>query len=131
MRDNPPMKPADRYGEQRTLSRTAVAALALAIGIALALLLWSAWRYATIPARSQVISFTAIDDRTMTVRYQLTRQDPDQPIRCRIEAQDYDRVVVGEITDLIPAGPRTLSRTVTVPTRIRAVAAVVEQCRPE
>lgn len=104
--------------------------LAAVIAGALGLLLWAAWGYATVPARSQVVSFIANDDRSLTVRYQLTRRDGDQQIRCRIEAQDYDRVVVGELVDLIPPGLATLTRTVTVPTRVRAVAAVVQECRP-
>jgi hypothetical protein len=124
------MKPTERYGEPRSLSRTARAGLALLIAAGVGVLLWSAWGYAMTPARSQVVAFTAVDDRSMLVRYQLTRRDPDQVIRCRIEAQDYNRVVVGEITDTIPAGLGTLTRTVTVPTRVTAVAAVVEDCRP-
>lgn len=124
------MKPQERYGSPRPLSRAALLAIAAGIAIALAGLLWAAWDYATTPARAQVVSFTATDARSLTVRYQLTRPDPNQAILCRIEAQDFDRVVVGEITDVIAPGLGTLTRTVTLPTRVRAVAAVVEQCEP-
>jgi len=124
------MKSAERYGSPPRLSKWALASIAAVLAVGLGLLLWAAWGYATTPARSQIVSFRADDDRSLTVRYQLTRRDPDQAIRCKIEAQDYDRVVVGEVTDLIPPGLGTLTRTVTVPTRVRAVAAVVEQCRP-
>lgn len=124
------MKPVDRYGSPRRLPQLARIGIGAGVMIALGLVLWAAWGYATTPARSQVVSFTAESERSMLVRYQLTRRDADQTIRCRIEAQDYDRNVVGEITDVIPGGLGTLTRTVSVPTRLRAVAAVVEACRP-
>lgn len=124
------MKSADRYGPPRRLSRLGLAALVIVLSSALALLVWSAWEYARTPVRSQVVSFTAIDGRSISVRYQITRPDSSVAIRCTIEAQDYDRRIVGELTDVIAPGLSTLTRTVVVPTRVKAVAAVVESCRP-
>jgi hypothetical protein len=124
------MKSSERYGQPRSLSRPALVALGIAIAAAVGLLLWSAWEYALTPVRSQIVSFTAIDDRQISVRYQITRQNPDQEVRCTIEAQDYDRTIVGELTDVIAPGLGTLTRTVIVPTRVRAVAVVVDSCRP-
>lgn len=124
------MKSSDRYGTPRSLPLGARVVLILSICAALVVLLWSAWQYAAEPIRTQVVSFSALDDRSMTVRYQVTRRHGDERVRCTIEAQDYDRNIVGELTDTIEPGLGTLTRTVTVPTRVRAVVALIQSCRP-
>lgn len=89
---------------------------------------WSGWHYATTPIRTQVVSFTATDN-SLTIRYQVTRRDAARAVVCRVAAENYQRRVVGEIADEIPAGLATLTRTVQVPTLSRASVGFVGPCR--
>lgn len=115
----------ERYGRpQPRLSVIGVVLFALFT----AFVAWSGWHYATTSIRTQVVSFSSTDT-SMVIRYQLTRRDAGSAITCRVSAQDFDRRVVGEITDQIPAGLSTLTRTVEVPTLKKAVAGFVDSCQ--
>ena len=43
--------------------------------------------------------------------------------------RDYEKNVVGQLDDTIPAGDTYLERTITIPTRADAVNAGIERCR--
>lgn len=114
----------ERYG--RRGRGTTVAAVIFFTAL-ISFVVWSGWHYATTTIRTQVVSFVG-DEKQMTIRYQLTRRDAQATVVCRITAQDYQRKVVGEVTDEIGPGLSTLTRFVQVPTLTRAAAGFVGPC---
>lgn len=116
---------SDRYGTRPSRLRAAGAVFFVVLTAAVG---WSAWRYAMTPIRTQVVSFES-KENSMVVRYQVTRRDGSTPITCRVTAQNYQRRVVGEISDTIPAGLTVLTRIVEVPTLSKAAAGFVGQCQ--
>lgn len=114
----------ERYGRS---GRGIRAAAVIFFAALIAFVAWSGWHYATTTIRTQVISFVGTD-KSMTIRYQLTRRDAQTTVICRITAQDYQRKVVGEITDEIGPGLATMTRYVQVPTLKPAAAGFVGPC---
>ena len=92
-------------------------------------LLWSANHAANPDIRSSLISFTEASDRSITIRYTVSIKSAQKAHECRLIARDSFTNVVGEITDQIPAGISHLTRSVAIPTRIKAVNAGISGCR--
>jgi len=92
-------------------------------------LIWSANHYSKPEIRSTLISFTAIDKSSMELRYSLNFRTRGLVHQCQLVARDFQANVVGELTDVIPAGSVTLTRTVRIPTRLLAVNAGIDSCR--
>jgi hypothetical protein len=91
-------------------------------------LLWSANHYATPDVRSTLVSFQAIDDNHISVRYSLIFKDSTSAHECVLVAHDYQTNVVGQFTDPIPAGSVSPTRTVVIPTRLKAVSVSIDHC---
>ena len=91
-------------------------------------LAWSAQHYSRPEIRSSLISFAVIDDGHISVRYSVQFKDAAKPHSCLLNAKDYGANVVGQFTDVIPAGQASVTREATIHTRLRAVNAGIEKC---
>jgi hypothetical protein len=91
--------------------------------------MWTALYHSNPSLRSQLVSFTIADDRSASVRYFIERQDSNQVVVCTLIARDFDKSVVGQIDQEIPAGKSKVELVTVVPTRSEAVNADVSSCR--
>ena len=117
----------ERYGATKATRWPAIALVVAILGIGW--LMWSALYHSNPPLRSQLVSFTITDDRSASVRYFIERQDSNQVVVCTLIARDFDKNVVGQIDQEIPAGKSKVELVPDVPTRSEAVNADVSSCR--
>ena len=116
----------DRYGVR--LERAWVPyALSFAI-IGGAWLIWAGLHQAEPPISYSLVAFNNDDPRNTEIRYTINRRDPSRTATCVIAARDFDKVIVGQIDDQIPAAKGAIERTVTIPSRADAVNAGVTTC---
>jgi len=127
MQSEKPFNYEERYGVTKA---TRWPAIALVVGIlGIGWLVWSALYHSNPPLRSQLVSFTITDDRAASVRYFIERQDRNQVVVCTLIARDFDKNIVGQIDQEIPAGKTKVELVTEVPTRSEAVNADVSSCR--
>ena len=127
MQSEKPFNYEERYGVAKA---TRWPAIALGVGIlGIGWLVWSALYHSNPPLRSQLVSFTITDDRAASVRYFIERQDSNQVVVCTLIARDFDKNIVGQIDQEIPAGKSKVELITEVPTRSEAVNADVSSCR--
>ena len=117
----------ERYGAAKATRWPAIALVVAILGIGW--LMWSALYHSNPPLRSQLVSFTITDDRAASVRYFIEREDSNQVVVCTLIARDFDKNIVGQIDQEIPAGKSKVELVTTVPTRSEAVNADVSSCR--
>jgi hypothetical protein len=117
----------ERYGATKATRWPAIALVVAILGIGW--LMWSALYHSNPPLRSQLVSFTITDDRSASVRYFIEREDSNQVVVCTLIARDFDKNVVGQIDQEIPAGKSKVELVTGVPTRSEAVNADVSSCR--
>lgn len=121
---------AERYGKHfdKTIKWQIPAALIALIGIPW--LLWSAGYHSQPSIRHELIAFKVIDRSNIEITYLLERNEPGLEVVCTLVARDFDKNVVGEVTDEFDANPAPSRQvqTRTIPTRIRAVNADVIGC---
>jgi len=91
-------------------------------------LAWSANHFSRPEVRANLISFKAIDAKSIEVRYSITFKTLARAHQCRLIAHDYDANVVGELMDQFPAGAPSQTRIVQIPTRLLAVNAGIDGC---
>ena len=117
----------DRYGIKpaRVWKRYAIA-FGIAGG---AWLLWAGLYQSTPVLRSELISFTTDDPRNPVIRILIERGDGKDVVTCTLTARDYEKNVVGQIEEGIPAGERSVQVNVVIPTRAPAVNAGISNCR--
>jgi len=127
MQSEKPFNYEERYGVAKATSWPAIALVVGIVGIGW--LVWSALYHSNPPLRSQLVSFTITDDRAASVRYFIERQDSNQVVVCTLIARDFDKNIVGQIDQEIPAGKSKVELVTTVPTRSEAVNADVSSCR--
>ena len=118
---------SDRYGH-RTSHWKAIAVILLSIGGAW--LGWAGLHHSRPEISSTLISFSIPSERAISLRYAIERRDPDRATVCTLVAHDFDKNVVGEIDDLLPAGPSQVEKITLVPTRSAAVNVTISRCRP-
>ncbi|MEI6041885.1 MAG: DUF4307 domain-containing protein [Actinomycetes bacterium] len=118
----------ERYGitEKRFPSWLVSAVLITLIGGTW--LAWSANHFSRPEVRANLISFKAIDAKSIEVRYSITFKTLARAHQCRLIAHDYDAIVVGEVMDQFPAGAPSQTRIVQIPTRLLAVNAGIDGC---
>jgi hypothetical protein len=127
MQSEKPFNYEERYGVAKA---TRWPAIALVVGIlGIGWLMWSALYHSNPSLRSQLVSFTITDDRAASVRYFIEREDSNQVVVCTLIARDFDKNIVGQIDQEIPAGKSKVELVTTVPTRSEAVNADVSSCR--
>ena len=127
MQSEKPFNYEERYGVAKA---TRWPVIALVVGIlGIGWLMWSALYHSNPSLRSQLVSFTITDDRSVSVRYFIERQDSNQVVVCTLIARDFDKNIVGQIDQEIPAGKSKVELITEVPTRSEAVNADVSSCR--
>jgi hypothetical protein len=116
----------DRYGIKPASRWRPVAVVILSIG--LIWLLWAGLHHSRPELTFRLISFNVTDDRNTEIRFEATRRDADRELTCTLVARDFDKLIVGQIDDVIPAGQGYIDRTTTIPTRNLAATATVLRC---
>ena len=116
----------DRYGVRPQRAWVPYALSASLIGGAW--LLWAGLHHAEPEISYSLVAFDNTDPRNTEIRYTLNRRDPSALATCIIVARDFDKVVVGQIVDHIPATTGAIEREVTIPSRADAVNAGISTC---
>ena len=127
MQSDKPFNYEERYGASKPTRWPVIALLVGVVGIGW--LMWSALYHSNPSLRSQLVSFTITDDRAASVRYFIEREDSNQVVVCTLIARDFDKNIVGQIDQEIPAGKSKVELVTDVPTRSEAVNADVSSCR--
>lgn len=119
---------ADRYGtKERKLWRLIATLFAL---IGLPWLFWSAWHHSNPEIRVTLVSFQNEKADSIDITFLVQRRDPSTVLSCTLLARDYDKNVVGEIEDRVPASADSeVTITTTIPARVTPVNAAVLECR--
>jgi uncharacterized protein DUF4307 len=127
-RTEPPARPPGRYGERRT-SRLLVAGLVVVGAALFGWLLWAALAAATPDTRSALVSFRALDDRRVEVRFEVTA-DSARAVTCTLQALDTSGEVVGVTQVAVPPGRHDRREVeAVVGTRSQAANAAIAGCR--
>ena len=117
----------DRYGIKPARAWVKYAITFAVIGGAW--LLWAGLHKANPVFRYDLISFSTQDARSPEIRYFVDREKGSQVITCTLTARDFEKNVVGQIDDTIPAGGTYIERIIVIPTRADAVNAGIASCR--
>lgn len=119
----------DRYGRTRTRGQTLGKILIIALVITfLGWLFWAANFHSDPQVKVNLISFKTINEKSMGIKFEVTRRNPDQVLECRLVALDIDKYVVGEISVQVPAGLKSQIVNTQIPTRSKSVSASVSRC---
>lgn len=127
--DADPLDLDDRYGRKKTLGQ--ISGKVFVIGLIIILFgwfLWAATYHSDPKVKTNLISFKAVDEKSMGIKFQITRNDPNQVLECTLIAVDIDKYVVGEITYRVPAGQKSQIIETQIPTRSYSVSASVDRC---
>ena len=116
----------DRYGvrSQRAWIPYALSFLLIGGGW----LIWAGLHHAEPEISSSLVAFDNTDPRNTEIRFIVTRRDPSAPATCIVAARDFDKVIVGQSVDHIPASTGAIERTVTIHSRADAVNAGITTC---
>jgi hypothetical protein len=117
----------DRYGIKPARQWVKYAIFFGAVGAAW--LLWAGLHHANPELRTELISFSTDNPRAPEIRYSILRASGDREVLCTLAARDFEKNVVGQIEDRIPAGDISIERTISIPTRADAVNVGIERCR--
>jgi hypothetical protein len=91
-------------------------------------LIWAALHHAEPAISHTLVAFNNDNPRNTEIRFIVTRRDPSAPATCIVAARDFDKVIVGQIVDRIPASEGAIERTVVIPSRADAVNAGITTC---
>lgn len=119
-----------RYGKDHCTAASWKIPAAIVALIGIPWLLWSAGYHSQPPIRQELLAFKVIDPTKIEITYLLERNVSGLEVICTLVARDFEKNVVGEVTDEFEANdaPSSQSQTRTIPTRIRAVNADVIGC---
>jgi hypothetical protein len=116
----------DRYGIKPANRWRPLAGVILVVGIIW--LLWAGLHHSRPEISASLISFSVSNDREIVLRYEANRRDPNRELTCTLVARDIDKLVVGQVDDVIPAGQGLVDRSTAIPTRNLAATASVLRC---
>jgi hypothetical protein len=116
----------DRYGVKPASRWRPLAAMILIAGVIW--LMWAGLHHARPEITSRLISFTVTNDRETVIRYEATRRDAGRELTCTLVARDIDKLIVGQIDDVIAPGEGFIDRSTVIPTRNLAATATVLRC---
>ena len=116
----------DRYGIKPGRAWIKYAAIFTIVGAAW--MLWAGLHHSNPELRTELISFITDDPRNPEIRYSIQRRSGSDVVVCTLTARDYEKNVVGQIEETIPAGDTYRELTTTIPTRADAVNAGIERC---
>lgn len=93
-------------------------------------LLWSAGYHSQPSLRHELISFRVLSEERISITYLLERNERNLNVICTLVARDFEKNIVGEITEEFRPNQAAgkVVRTSEIPTRIRAVNADVILC---
>ena len=117
----------DRYGVKPARAWIKYAAVFAIVGCSW--LLWAGLHHSNPELRTELISFVTEDPRKPEIRYSIQRKSGSDVVVCTLTARDFEKNVVGQIEETIPAGDTYLERITAIPTRADAVNARIESCR--
>ena len=117
----------DRYGVTKSRSWIAVALITAILGVGW--ITWAGLHHSNPAIRTQLITFVVDTDRAVSVRYSVDRHSNGAATICTLIARDYDKNIVGQIDEEIPAGTSKVELVTVVPTRSEAVNADISSCR--
>ena len=117
----------DRYGVKQSRSWVAVALITAVVGVGW--ITWAGLHHSNPAIRTQLISFVVDSDRAVSVRYSVDRHSTAATTVCTLIARDYDKNIVGQLDQEIPAGLAKVELVTSIPTRSKAVNADVSSCR--
>ena len=125
-------RPAARYGRQRLSRRSrrwiaiALTGLILVAGVAIAVV---AWQRLGTDVEGELGGYQLVDDETMSVTINVTRDDPSRPVVCIVRVRSIDGSETGRREVLVPPSSqdRVQVDTVVKSTR-RPVAGDVYGC---
>jgi hypothetical protein len=127
MQSQEPFDYNDRYGVKKGRSWIAVALVTAIVGVGW--ITWAGLHHSNPTFRVQVITFVVGDMREVSVRYSVDRHSTTTATICTVIARDYEKNIVGQIDQEIPAGKAKVELVTVVPTRSEAVNADVISCR--
>ena len=117
----------DRYGVKQSRSWVAIALITAVVGVSW--IIWAGLHHSNPAIRTQLISFVVDNDREVSVRYSVDRHSTTAATVCTLIARDYDKNIVGQLDQEIPAGLAKVELVTSIPTRSKAVNADVSSCR--
>ena len=117
----------DRYGVKQSRSWVAIALITAVVGVGW--IIWAGLHHSNPAIRTQLISFVVDNDREVSVRYSVDRHSTTAATVCTLIARDYDKNIVGQLDQEIPAGLAKVELVTSIPTRSKAVNADVSSCR--
>lgn len=119
----------ERYGRGRGPSARLVAGVFAAVGAVVAVLYgWMTFASALDDVTANVISFDLVDDRAVTVDFQVTAPT-GRPFACIIEARGVDQGIVGwKVVEYAASDVRERARSETIPTIGAATTGLVNSC---
>ena len=120
-----PLDMDDRYGRKRSATRFIPYLIFITL---VGWLFWTGAHHSNPTVVSNLLSFKEIDEKTMGITFEITRNNPKQEIDCTLAAVDLDKFVVGEIVHRIPSGEKHVRVTAKIPTRVHSVSASVVRC---
>jgi hypothetical protein len=116
----------DRYGIRPPKAWVPYALSFLLIGGAW--IIWAGIHHAEPDISANLVAFNNQNPRKIEIQYSVTRRDSSKVGTCVITARDINKVIVGQVSDEIPASTGAITRTVTIPSRADAVNAGVDSC---
>ena len=116
----------DRYGVKSERAWIKYAVISALVGGGW--LLWAGLHHSNPEIRTELISFITEDPRKPEIRYSVQRKSGSDVVVCTLTARDFEKNVVGQIEETIPAGDTYLELTTAIPTRADAVNAAIERC---
>lgn len=124
--------PAGRYsrparGGSARVRVVLVTVLAVLVGLGVAYLGYT--NLASTPVSGEQTGFVLVDDRTLELRFDVTRDDPSQPAVCIVRARALDGSEAGRREVLVPASSSAITSVQTdVTTAAPPVAGDVYGC---
>jgi Domain of unknown function (DUF4307) len=110
-------RPAARYGRQRLSRRSrrwiaiGLTGLILVAGVAIALV---AWQRLGTDVEGELGGYQLVDDETMSVTINVTRDDPSRPVACIVRARSIDGSETGRREVLVPPSSQDRVQVTTI-----------------
>ena len=119
----------ERYGQPRRGPRLLLVATSVLVVVAgLGWLVWAATSHSTPDVSAGVSGYDVVSESRTDVTLEVERRETGA-VRCTVYAQAEDKAIVGERDVLLePAGPGTVTTTITIATERRATTAGLREC---
>ncbi|HEY4898480.1 MAG TPA: DUF4307 domain-containing protein [Candidatus Nanopelagicaceae bacterium] len=118
----------ERYGISQKNRKPWILPAVLFLVFGGAWLIWSADHFSKPEVTTDLIAFTTNNPKEVTIRYFINVRTSSRSHQCILTASDYQANIVGQTTDVIPAGVHDYTRNVIIPIRTPAVSVSIEHC---